>query len=296
MDILSLRLFLRVAERRAVTSAAGDLSLSPASASARLAKLEDLLGFQLFNRTTRAVSLTTAGTAFLPYAEHLLETLDAGLNNVRGNDEEAKGILRMAMPGSFGRMHVLPLLHKFQALHPNVELDLRLSDEFIDIMEGGYDLSIRNALLADSNLVARKLTEDHRLLIASPEYLKKYGIPNTIEALKVHRCVTFVGNNQVKFKNGQTINIPRASSVNDGEAMRIMIEQGLGIGIKSLWNASESLRTGHLVEVLPEFPLLTEASIWAIYPKGRIVIPKVRAMVNFLIENFSPTPPWEQHN
>jgi DNA-binding transcriptional LysR family regulator len=100
----------------------------------------------------------------------------------------------------------------------------------------------------------------------------------------------------VKFKNGQTINIPRASSVNDGEAMRIMIEQGLGIGIKSLWNASESLRTGHLVEVLPEFPLLTEASIWAIYPKGRIVIPKVRAMVNFLIENFSPTPPWEQHN
>lgn len=296
MDILSLRLFLRVADRRAVTSAARDVSLSPASASARLAKLEDLLGFQLFNRTTRAVSLTTDGTAFLPYVEHILETLDAGLNNVHGNDEEAKGILRMAMPGSFGRMHVLPLLHKFQALYPKVELDLRLSDEFIDIMEGGYDLSIRNALLVDSNLVAKKLTEDHRLLIASPEYLKKHGTPSTIEELQSHRCVTLAGNNQVKFQNGQNINIPRASSVNDGEAMRMMIEQGLGVGIKSLWNASESLRTGRLIEVLPAFPLLTEASIWAIYPKGRIVIPKVRVMVDFLISNFSPTPPWYLYN
>lgn len=292
MDILSLRLFLRIAERGAVTSAARDVSLSPASASARLAKLEDLLGFQLFNRTTRAVSLTTDGTAFLPYAEHLLETLDAGLNNVHGNDDEAKGILRMAMPGSFGRMHVLPLLHRFQALHPKVELDLRLSDEFIDITEGGYDLSIRNALLADSNLVAKKLTEDHRLLIAAPEYIKKYGMPDAIEELKAHRCVTLAGNNQVKFQNGQTINIPRACSVNDGEAMRMMIEQGFGVGIKSLWNASESLQSGRLVEVLPSFPLLTEASIWAIYPKGRIVVPKVRIMVNFLLKNFSPVPPW----
>ena len=296
MDVLSFRLFLRVAERGAVTSAARDVSLSPASASARLAKLEELLGFQLFNRTTRAVSLTTDGSAFLPYVEHMLETLDAGLNNVHGNDEEAKGILRMAMPGSFGRMHVLPLLHKFQALHPKVELDLRLSDEFIDMTQGGYDLSIRNASLVDSNLVAKKLTKDHRLLIASPEYLKKYGMPNTIDELKAHRCVTLGDNNQVKFQNGQTISIPRACSVNDGEAMRMMIEQGFGVGIKSLWNASESLRTGQLVEVLPEFPLLTEASIWAIYPKGRIVIPKVRVMVNFLIENFSPSPPWACYN
>jgi DNA-binding transcriptional LysR family regulator len=292
MDILSLRLFLRVAERGALTAAARDLSLSPASASARLSKLEKTLGFQLFNRTTRAVSLTTDGSAFLTYAEHILETLDAGLDAVSGKDEEVKGLLRMAMPGSFGRMYIMPLLGEFQKAHPNVSLDLSLSDEFVNMVEGGYDLSIRNAPLADSNFVAKKLASDQRLLVASPKYLQKHGTPTTVAELKKHQYVTLFGSNLIKFQNGQSFNIPPTYSVNDGEAMRILIEQGLGIGIKSLWNVSEGLKSGRLVEVLPETPLITESSIWALYPKGRIIIPKVRAMIDFLLKHFSPTPPW----
>ncbi len=292
MDILSLRLFIRVAERGALTAAARDLSLSPASASARLSKLEETLGFQLFNRTTRAVSLTTDGSAFLTYAEHILETLDAGLDAVSGKNEEAKGLLRMAMPGSFGRMYIMPLLGEFQKIHPNVSLDLSLSDEFVNMVEGGYDLSIRNAPLADSNFVAKKLATDLRLLVASPEYLLKHGTPSTISDLKKHLFVTLTGSNLVKFQNGQSFSIPHTYSINDGEAMRILIEQGLGIGIKSLWNVSESLQSGRLVEVLPELPLMTQSSIWALYPKGRIVIPKVRVMVEFLLKHFSPIPPW----
>ncbi|HPX89083.1 MAG TPA: LysR substrate-binding domain-containing protein [Methylophilaceae bacterium] len=292
MDILSLRLFLRVSERGALTAAAKDLSLSPASASARIAKLEETLGFQLFNRTTRAVSLTTDGSAFLSYAEHMLETLDAGLNAVSGNDKEAKGLLRMAMTGSFGRMHIIPLLGEFQLTYPNVSLDLSLSDEFINMVEGGYDLTIRNAPLVDSNFVAKKLAPDHRLLVASPIYLQEHGKPSTISDLKKHQYVTLTGSNLIKFQNGQSFSIPHACSVNDGEAMRALIEQGLGIGIKSLWNASESLKSGRLVQVLPEYPLITESSIWALYPKGRIVIPKVRVMVEFLLKQFSPVPPW----
>lgn len=292
MDILSLKLFLRVAERGALTAAARDLSLSPASASARLSKLEETLGFPLFNRTTRAVSLTTDGAAFLTYAAHMLETLDAGLDAVSGKNEEAKGLLRMAMPGSFGRMHIIPLLGQFQQEHPNVSLDLSLSDEFVNIVEGGYDLSIRNAPLADSNFVAKKLAADLRLLVASPYYFEKYHAPSTIEDLKKHQFVTLTGSHLIKFQNGKSFNIPHIYSVNDGEAMRILIEQGLGIGIKSLWNASESLKSGCLVEVLPDFPLMTQSSIWALYPKGRIVIPKVRVMVEFLLKHFSPIPPW----
>ncbi|MEM6733293.1 MAG: LysR family transcriptional regulator, partial [Myxococcota bacterium] len=140
MDLLSLRLFLRVAKLGGVSAAARDLSLSAASASARLAKLEERLGFRLFNRTTRAVSLTTDGAEFLPYAEQSVESLEAGINTVRGSGVPLQGLLRMTMPASFGRMHVIPILHRFTEAHPQVTLDLRLSDEVLDVVEGAYDL------------------------------------------------------------------------------------------------------------------------------------------------------------
>ncbi len=293
MDILSLRLFLRIAELGGVSAAAYDLSLSPASASARLVKLEETVGFRLFNRTTRAVSLTTDGEAFLPYAQQTLETLEAGLSAVRGQGAEVQGLLRMTLPGSFGRMYIIPALAEFQAHYPLVRLDLRLSDEVLDVVEGAYDLIIRNASLADSSLIARRLASDRRLLVASPAYLKQHGAPATPHDLTQHRCITFTESNRWKFED-QTVSVPRTIAVNDGEAMRKLIEQGMGIGIKSLWNASESLKSGLLAQVLPEYPLVTEASIWALYPSRRIVAPKVRAMLDFLVERFQPVPPWER--
>lgn len=293
MDILSLRLFVRVAELGSVSAAGRDLSLSPASASARLVKLEETIGCRLFNRTTRAVSLTTDGETFLPYAQQAIETLEMGLSAIGGQGAQAQGLLRMTMPGSFGRMHVIPALAEFQARYPLVSLDLRLSDEVLDAIEGAYDLIIRNAHLADSSFIARKLAGDRRLLVASPTYLKRYGAPSTPEELTKHQCVILADNNRWKFANGQIATVPRSLVVNDGEAMRKMIENGMGIGIKSVWNACESLRSGLLVEVLPNFPLVTEASIWALYPSRRIVAPKVRAMIDFLLERFWPVPPWE---
>ena len=294
MDILSLRLFIRIAELGGVTAAARDLSLSPASASARLVKLEEIVGFRLFNRTTRAVSLTTDGELFLPYAQQTLETLETGLNAVRGQEESIQGLLRMAMPGSFGRMYIIPLLKKFQSRYPQVKLDLRLSDEVLDVIEGAYDLIIRNATLADSRLIVRKLAADRRLLVASPSYLEQYGTPTTPDDLALHKCVT-LGETRWKFENGKIISISFSNTVNDGEAMRKILEQGMGIGMKSVWNASESLKSGLLVEVLPEFPLVTEASIWLLYPSRRIVAPRVRVMIDFLIEQFQPIPPWEEN-
>lgn len=293
MDILSLRLFLRIAELGGVSAAARDLSLSPASASARLVKLEETLGFRLFNRTTRAVSLTTDGETFFPYAQQIIETLETGFSAVRGESSQAQGLLRVAMPGSFGRMYIIPALAAFQARYPLVSLDLRLSDEVLDVVEGAYDLIIRNARLADSSLIVRKLADDRRILVASPSYLKQHGVPSAPEELAAHQGVILGDTNRVTFENGQTVVMPRSFVVNDGEAMRQMIEHGMGIGRKSVWNASESLNSGALVEVLPEFPLVTEASIWLLYPSRRIVAPKVRAMINFLLEQFHPIPPWE---
>ncbi|MGB3615811.1 MAG: LysR substrate-binding domain-containing protein, partial [Elainellaceae cyanobacterium] len=259
----------------------------------RLVKLEETVGFRLFNRTTRAVSLTTDGEAFLPYAQQTIETLEAGLSVARGQGIAAQGLLRMAMPGSFGRMYIIPILAEFQARHPLVSLDLRLSDEVRDVVEGAYDLVIRNASLVDSSLVVRKLASDRRLLVASPAYLEQHGTPATPDELVGHHCVILAENDRWTFENGQTISVRRSLAVNDGEAMRKMIEYGMGIGVKSIWNASESLKSGRLVEVLPEFPLVTEASIWLLYPSRRVIAPKVRAMIDFLLERFRPVAPWE---
>ncbi|MBT8090770.1 MAG: LysR family transcriptional regulator [Gammaproteobacteria bacterium] len=294
MDTTSLRLFLRIADLNSVSAAARDLSLSPASASARLGKLEDIVGFRLFNRTTRAVSLTTDGAEFLPYAQQALETLETGLSAISGEGASAQGLLRMTMPGSFGRMHVIPALAEFRQRHPLVALDLRLSDEVLDVVEGAYDLIIRNAPLEDSTLVARKLASDRRLLVASPMYLERHGIPMTPDDLTKHCCVILADFNKWKFESGQVITAPRSIVVNDGEAVRTLIESGTGIGIQSQWIASEYLRTGRLVQVLPEHQLATESAIWALYPSNRIVAPKVRAMIDFLLQRFHPVPPWER--
>ncbi|NET36817.1 MAG: LysR family transcriptional regulator [Cyanothece sp. SIO1E1] len=293
MDILSLRLFLRIVALGGVSAAAHDLSLAPASASARLIKLEETIGARLFNRTTRAVSLTTDGEVFLPYAQQIIETLETGLSAVKGQGTEAEGLLRITMPGSFGRMHIIPALAEFHARHPLVSLDLRLSDEVLDVVEGAYDLIIRNAPLVDSSLIVRKLASDRRILVASPTYLELHGAPSTPDDLADHQCVSLAEANKWKFENGQTVSVPRSFVVNDGEALRKMLEQGMGIGIKSVWNASESLKSGLLVEIMSEFPLVTDVSIWLLYPGRRIIAPKVHAMIDFLLERFQPVPPWE---
>ena len=293
MDMLSLRLFLRIAELGAVSTAARDLSLSPASASARLVKLEETLGFRLFNRTTRAVSLTTDGETFLPYAQQTLETLDMGLEAITGHGKQPQGLLRITMPGSFGRMYIIPALATFNSRYPFINLDLRLSDEVLDIVEGAYDLIIRNAPLIDSSMVARKLAPDRRLLVASPAYLQRFDAPGTPDDLATHNFISLGDRIRWKFKNGQVISVPTTHVVNDGEAMRVMVEIGLGIGMKSAWNANGSINSGKLIEILPDYPLHTDSNIWALYPKSRIISSKVRAMIEFLLELFSP-PPWDK--
>ncbi len=292
MDILSLRLFLRIADLGSVTAAARDLSLSPASASARLVKLEDTVGFRLFNRTTRAVSLTTDGAEFVPYARQALETLQTGLDGISGRRMDAQGLLRVTMPASFGRMHVIPVLRAFKDRYPLVSLDLRLSDDVLDVVEGAYDLVIRNAPLRDSALVARKLASDHRVLAASPDYLARYGAPKKPADLTGHRCVVLSEFDTWRFESGESIAVGNSTRVNDGEAMRALIETGHGIGVQSLWLIGEQLARGQLEPVLTDYPLQNDSAIWALYPSNRIVPPKVRAMIDFLLERFHPTPPW----
>ena len=293
MDTDSLKLFVRIAELGAVSSAARDQSLSPASASARLQRLEAKLGVRLFNRTTRTVSLTPQGRDFLPYARQALETLQSGQEAAIGQTSEAKGLLRMSLPGAFGRLYVLPAMGDFQARHPGVQLDLRLRMEGDEASEESCDLVIRHAPLSESRLVARRLAADCRRLVAAPAYLDRVDAPSTPEGLVRHACLGLADRREWAFEDRKAVTIPGRRAVNDLEALQTLLVQGLGIGILPDWMAHHDLREGRLVEVLAEHPLHNESAIWALYPGGRIIPPGVRAMVDFLLDRFQPNPPWD---
>mgnify|MGYP001800673137 CR=1 FL=1 len=250
MDLLSLQLMVRVAERGAIAAAARDLGLSAASASARLNRLEQGLEFQVFTRSTRAVSLTEDGQTFLPFARRTIEAIEAGMGEVSRRGAPPKGTVRLTLPGSLGRMHIVPALADFQKQHPQLGLDLRLSDELLDVVEGGYDVIIRNAgPTPQTSLEARRLADDARILVAAPEYLERAGTPQSPADLSHHSWVNLYGKNRLNFADGQSVQTPRGYTVNDGAAMRAMIEAGLGLGLKSMWNAQASRTAGRLVRV-----------------------------------------------
>ncbi|MBV6634192.1 MAG: LysR family transcriptional regulator [Alphaproteobacteria bacterium] len=298
MDTLSLRLFIRIAQRGGLSPAARDLGLSPATASARLRGLEETVGVRLFNRTTRALSLTADGQAFMPYAQSAVELLEEGVVAAAGvapgaqGASAVRGVLRMAASASFARMHIMPALPAFMVRHPAISLDLQLSDDMEDMVEGAYDLAIRNAELSDSTMIARQLAPDDRILVASPAYIANRGMPQTAQELAAHDCIVTGQADHWQFASGAAFKIRPRLRVNDGEAARLAAEAGLGITLKSRWNVYRSLATGALVPVLVGDQPVTKSAIWAVAPSARLMPPKVRAMIDFLVDRFGPKPYW----
>ena len=260
-------------------------------------KLEDGLGVKLIHRTTRKVSLTEEGQVFLPHAEEAIASINAARASVGVGSITPQGTLRVTAPASFGRMHIIPALGEFNEIYPDLNIDLRLSDGIIDMVEGGFDLAIRNASLNDSNLIARKLSDDKRVICASPDYLSKYGEPKTPDDLLNHQCINLIGIDSWLFKTPQgqkSIKGPGLIRVDNGEAIRDLCVQGQGITISSTWCAYEQLRSGELVEVLKAYPLVSDTAIWAVYPSSRLLALKVRAFIDYLVKYYGPSPYWEQ--
>lgn len=297
MNIDHLKLFIRVAVTQNISAAGHELGLSPAVASAYISKLEKGLGVRLIHRTTRKVALTEEGQAFLHHAEDVLASVEAAKASVGAGSVSPTGTLRIAAPASFGRMHLIPALTGFIQACPALTIDLMLSDSIVDLVDGGFDIAIRNSELKDSSLIARKLSEDKRILCASPDYLTKYGEPKIPTDLKLHNCITLQGLDNWHFKQGNnTFNIKVKGSfrTNNGEAIRDACVQGIGITINSTWSAYNQLINGDLVEVLGEFPLLSNTALWAVYPSSRQLAPKVRAFIDYFAEYFSDVPYWDQ--
>lgn len=296
MNIEHLKLFVRLAQTHNISQAGLELGLSPAVSSAHISKLEESLGVRLVHRTTRKVSLTEEGIAFLPHAEEVLNSVEIARSSVGVGETLPHGTIRVTAPASFGRMHLVPALKGFLEQYPDISIDLRLTDTIVDLVEGGFDIAIRNSQLKDSTLVARKLAPDNRIICASPDYLIKYGTPCTPDDLRNHKCVNLMGLENWSFQTPDgVINIkPKGNFRADhGEAVRDASANGLGISLNATWSAYEHLKDGKLVQILRDYPLASEAAIWAVYPSSRLLAPKVRAFIDYFANYYGNPPYWD---
>jgi len=297
MNIEHLRLFVRLAATNNISQAGQELGLSPAVASSHVNKLEEGLGVRLVHRTTRKVSLTEEGIDFLPHAEEVLATIEAARASIGVGNILPQGTLRITAPASFGRMHLLPALKEFLALHPRLSIDLRLTDSIVDLVEGGFDIAIRNAELKDSSLIARKLASDKRIICASPQYLANYGQPESPEDLNNHQCIKLMGLENWLFDTPDgELNIKTKGNLrtDHGEAVRDACVHGLGIALAATWCVNKQLESGELIQILKDYPLASDSAIWAVYPSSRLLAPKVRAFIDYFADYYGNPPYWDR--
>lgn len=296
MNVEHLKLFVRLASSQSISMAGQELGLSPAVASSHINKLEESLGVRLVHRTTRKVSITAEGRAFLPYAEEVLASVEAAKGAVGVGHSNPTGTLRVTAPASFGRMHLIPAMNGFMQRYPELNIEFRFSDSIIDMVEGGFDVAIRAAELKDSSLVARKLAPDRRIVVASPAYLNQFGAPEKPQDLVDHQCINLIGLDNWTFKTDEGVVSVKTSGrlrCDNGDAMRDATTGGLGISINSIWSVYKQLKSGELVEILQDYPLAMEASIWAVYPSSRLIALKVRAFIDYFSEYYGQPAYWE---
>ncbi len=292
-----LEVFVRVIAAGSMSTAARDLGLSPAVVSKRIKRLEDKLGTRLLQRTTRQISLTEAGQGFHERVLTVLGGLEEAEAFASGRSSEVNGTLKISASTSFGRMHVAPHLKPFMEAHPDLAIHLVLSDEFTDIVGGGFDLAIRIAELNDSSLVARRLAPVRRVLCAAPSYLAEYGTPETLDDLKKHRCLPAHNHESWRLEgpNGPVTLRPEGMLItNSSEVLREAVIAGLGIALRSTWDVGAELKSGKLVQVLPQYESSRNVALSAVYPSRQFLPAKVRLFIDYLAELYGPVPYWER--
>ncbi len=298
LDLTDVALFARVCATRNLSAAGREFGLSPAASSARMAQLEKRLGARLLHRTTRKISLTQDGEAFLAQAVLLLEAADQAAASVGDAAREPQGLLRVATSVSFGRQHIVPALAAFLARYPGIRLDLRLSDKVIDMAENGIDVAIRIGPLHDSSRVARILAPNRVVLVASPAYLAKHGAPRHPDDLVHHQCLVLDNKSPwpLKAENGEefAVRVDGRMRSDNGEALRDAAIDGIGIALQSLWAVYEQLKSGTLVLVLPDYLVHYNSVVSAQYLHRQFLPPRAQVFIDYFAERFGPVPYWEE--
>jgi DNA-binding transcriptional LysR family regulator len=295
-NLADLEIFARVVASGSMSAAGRELGLQPAIISKRIKRLEERLGTRLFQRTTRQISLTEAGAGFHERVVSALAGLEDAEAFVSGRSGEVRGRLRISEPTSFGRMHIAPHLKAFFHLYPALRVQLILTDDFQDIVAGGFDLAIRIAELGDSSLVARKLAPVKRILCCSPAYIAAHGMPESIADLEQHICIPAHNNAHWHLigPEGPVALKPEGPlETNSSEVIREVVLAGLGIALRSTWDIGPDLRSGQLVRVLGEWEGSSNVGLYAVYPSRQFLPAKVRVLIDFLANLYGPAPYWE---
>ncbi len=294
MDSVSdLAFFGLLAKNGSLSAAAQQLDVTPPAVSRRLSALENRLGIRLLNRTTRRISLTYEGELYLEEGRRILDDLEELEQRVSIGHSVPQGLLRVNATFGFGREYVTPIVADFLETHPGVEVQLRLTDRPINLAEEGFDVCIRFGNIPDARIVARKLATNRRYLCASPDYLKKNGIPQVPGDLQHHKCIVIHQTNASfgtwHLNNGthdETIKVRGAVVTNDGEAAVMMALRGFGILERSEWHVAPYIRSGQLQLLLPDWEL-PAADIYVVYPVKKNLSAKVRTFVDYLAERIA---------
>ncbi|OTA20126.1 LysR family transcriptional regulator [Xenorhabdus beddingii] len=283
--------FVTTAQLGSFTAAAERLGLTKSAVGKSVGRLENRLGIKLFQRSTRRLSLTPDGEAFLISCQSALDILEQAEAALTSHIPHPAGRLRIDLPAAFGRQRILPVLLQMAGDYPELALTVSFSERFVDLIEEGIDLAIRIGELADSSgLVARKLTTQKLVICASPDYLHSNGEPGTPEELSQHQCVVGFRRNQpiswlLKEKTGETRRYtpPATYEFSDGDAMLSAVLAGCGFAQLPLWMVGSYLESGKLKEVLQGHSGV-EIPISALWPKNRQLLPKIRHVVDALVE------------
>ena len=291
-DLEGLAIFAKVVELRSFAGAAAELNLSKATVSKAVSRIEARLGARLVNRTSRRFAVTDAGRQLAGRAAHILAEGEAAEDAARAQATMPRGLVRLAVPMSFGVLHIAPLLPQFLASYSEVSIDLHLSDATVDLVGEGFDAAIRIAVLPDSSLVARRLCEMPRYLVGSPAYLNKHGRPKHPLHLAQHRCIGYSYTTRSETwrfnKDGKAATIRPSGPfrVNNGDAMMPALIAGTGIGILPEFILRDALAAGRLERLLPDWSLPSGAVYW-VTPPGGPRPKRVEVLADFLVEKLA---------
>ncbi|MEO0486666.1 MAG: LysR substrate-binding domain-containing protein [Pseudomonadota bacterium] len=299
MDTDALRLFVLAADKLNISAAGRELGLAPSVASAWMSKLERSVGADLLHRSTRKVALSTEGAEFLPYARDIIAREDAARAVLGQGQAQVSGTLRFTAPSSFAQLYIAPILPRFMSAHPELALDLHLSDRQLGLIEGSFDLALRNAPLPDSSLRGRKLADDTRILCAAPSYLDRAGRPERPSDLATHHLIAFGPARPITLHHAdgarETLRPEDTRcrlTMDDGASQRVATVAGAGISSNSLWSVHRDLAAGTLEHVLPDWQLDHDTALWLLYPHTNVLSVKVRLFMDFLLEEIGQNLPW----
>lgn len=297
MDLAGMEIFARVVEAGSFSRAARRLDVSTSVVSKCVTRMEQSLGVRLLNRTTRSISLTEIGRAFYARCAQIVAEAEEAEAMAAGMQSTPRGTLKVSVPVSFGVLHIAPALEGLLAAYPDLNVDMSFNDREVHLAEEGYDVSVVIAAEPRATLVARKLAPIRQTLCAAPSYLRRHGVPATLEDLARHQCIVFSGSgsHHWHFEREQahaSIEVTGPLRLDNENAVRRAAVAGCGIALLPTYIVGEDLQRNGLKVVLPDCRA-PETALYATYLPNRYVAAKVRVFVDYLVARFGPVPAWD---